>query len=64
MKKVYAVIAFVLVLGLVFAFRHVLLPPIGGAPEGERLAKIQAQSNYRDGKLHKTTWRWTSPCPP
>ena len=51
MKKIYVLIAFVLVLGLIFAFRHALLPPIGGAPEGERLAEIQAQTNYRDGSL-------------
>jgi L-ascorbate metabolism protein UlaG (beta-lactamase superfamily) len=51
MKKVYVVIAFALVLGLIFTFRHTLVPSIGGAPEGERLAEIQTQSNYRDGSL-------------
>ncbi len=51
MKKIYVVVGLVFVLGLIFAFRHTLIPSIGGAPEGERLAVIQTQSNYRDGSL-------------
>ena len=35
---------------MVLYFR--LAPRIGGNPVGERLKRIQALGNYRDGKLH------------